>query len=319
MTLSLGAQAQWGNKLKNKVLDKLEQKADEKIDKTINSAVDKPVDKTEEKVKESVKTSGDDSDASDRQPPSGHEGMSEDQMNQMMQMFGGGNVSIEDYPDISEIEPSRFKGSFDMVFETTKNGKKKEEGQVSWYVRSYDVAMLPDAEANGQKQDMRMIIQRQKGIMIILTGNGGDKTGMIMELKTMSVDLSDTEFEDDIENMTVDVQKSNTRTINGYKCYKVLAENDEFKSEAWVTEQLPLDFQQLLGFMNVQTKGSNPYEEKFGQIRGMVIESTSTDKKNGEVTFMQMKNIQVGNPPDKFFSIDGYNLMKLPDFGGFGG
>lgn len=310
------AQAQWGNTLKNKVINKLENKAEEKVDKAINNAVDKPVDKTEEKVKSSVKNSGkskEDSGQAATQPP----GQSDQDMEQLMKMLGGGAVSISDYPDLDDIQPSSFKGSFDMDFETSKNGKVKDKGTVGWYVRDYDVAMLPQVETeDGQSAEARMVIFRKKGTMAILTENNGQKTGMIMKMKTISVDLSEVEEMEDLENMTVKVHKNERRNIDGYNCYKVTAFNDEFESESWVTEDIPLNMQEMFGFMNVQSKGgNNPYEEKFGHIKGMVIEATSTDKKSGEVTKMNMRNIKVGSPDAAMFSTDGYQMMALPDFG----
>jgi len=305
----------WGNKLKNKVVNKLENKADQKADQAIDKAIDESVDQTEQKVKESVKGSNSDSGESSTDQPPQKNIPSDADMQQFLEMMGGGDVSIHDYPDLDDVQASEFTGSFDMYFETTENGKKKDEGTVSWYVGDYEVVMVPKVESDKGGQASRIIINRKKGVMTILTDNNGEKTGMVMKMKEISVDLSDVEEVKDLEDMTVKVMKNEIRMVNGHRCYKVLAYNDEMESVTWVTEDIPLNMQQLLGFMNVQSKGKNAYEEKFGHITGMMIESTSTEKKSGNISKVSMQDIKIGYPQTDVFNTEGYQLMALPDFG----
>jgi hypothetical protein len=307
----------FGSKLKDKVTNKMKQKGDQKLDQAVDSAIDKPVDKTEQKVKESVKNSGDNENGNEMNGQGGQP--SEAQMQQYMQMFGGsGAVSIEDYPDLDEIEPSSFNGSFDMDMETWKNGKQKDDGTISWYIRDYDVAIRPEIESDGKRQSARMIIQRKKGIMIMLNEDSDEKTGMVMKMKTLSVDLTETESAEQLENMNVEVDRNTRKNINGYDCYKVRTWDETFESISWVTEDLDLDMRQLFSFLSIQPGGKNPYEEKFSHIRGMVIESTSTDKKTGEKDILTLNNIVKGSPDGTMFSTEGYDLMQMPDIGAFG-
>lgn len=331
ITVQVDAQS-FGNKLKNKVINKLENKADEKIDKSINSAVDKPVDKTEEKVKESVKndekgssTSSNSNSSSksnsNSNSSSSQQGQpSQEDMAKYMEMMGGGAVSMEDYPDIDEIVPSSFVGSFDMYVTTTKNGKAKDDGMISWYIDKYDVVMIPQMENNGKQAESKIIINRKKGVMTMLTNDGGKKSGIVMKMKTIVVDLSKTDVEGDNSDMNVQILKNEKQTINGYPCYKVLASNDEMESEAWVTEKIALNMQQMFSFMDMRAKGdNNAYDDKIAQIEGWPIKTISKDKKTGEVTTMEMKNIKDGYIPANITSTEGYSLMQLPDFGGFPG
>jgi hypothetical protein len=101
-------------------------------------------------------------------------------------------------------------------------------------------------------------------------------------------------------------------------CYKVKAWNDKFESESWVSDKIGINFQDLMGFMSVKSQGKNAYEEKFGHIQGIPIQTVSKDKKTGEVSTMDILNVKSGKPDAKWFSSDGYELMALPDIGGFG-
>ncbi|MCP4121040.1 MAG: DUF4412 domain-containing protein [Bacteroidetes bacterium] len=298
----------WGNKLKNKVVNKLENKADQKADQAIDNAVDQ----SEQKIKESVKSN--EKEKSGQQPPP-DERVTEQDMLQFLEMMGGSTVSIDDYPDLDAVQPSDFKGSFDMSFENSSDGKVKDQGTVSWHIREYDVAMIPMVEDPNAPQNARIVIDRKKGVIVILTDNNGEKTGMITKMKETSVDLSDVEEAKDLDNLIVKVFKHEIRMVNGYKCYKVLAYNDEMESVSWVTEQITLDMAQLMSFMNIQSQDKSTYEEKFGHIKGMMIESTSTEKKTGEVNKVSMQNFKIGYPQTDVFSTEGYNLLSLPDFG----
>lgn len=307
----------FGTRMKDKLVNKMQNKAEQKIDKAMDSAIDKPVDKTEKKVKESVKK---DKKNSGQQPPSNGAGYDEEQMNQLMNMMGG-NASIEDYPDLDNIQPSKFKGSFDMIVASyDKNGKPKKDGagDIKWFIRDYEVAMLPLLEVEGEQQEARMIINRKKGTMTVLTESNGSKTGMIMEMNTISSSLDNSDWEEEVSDMQVDIQRNVRRTVNGYPCYKVKVWDDEFESESWVTESIPLSIQDLFGFMSMQGK-DNPYEEKFGHLKGMAVQTKSTNKKTGEVDTMDLKNVKAGNPDPSMFSTDGYQLMALPSgMGNFG-
>ena len=338
-SISLPAQSSFGNKMKDKLLNKMKNKGEEKVDQTIDSAVDKPVDKTEKKVKESVKGSSSaegsaagstqpvNNDSSNKEadpsaPADGNQQTpSDEQMQKWMESMGGGAVSIEDYPDLDEIQPSSWVGSFDMVTKGhDKNGKplSDQDGSVSWFVNPYDVAMIPDITVNGERQDSRMIVKRKQGILIMLTNDNGNKTGFVIKLKTMSVDLSQTTIEDDMKDVQVEVNKNVTQIVNGQKCYKVRAWNDEFESISWVRD-IGLSFHDLMSFMSVKSQGKSEYEDKFGHIRGIPIRTTSTDKQTGNVFVMDILNLYEGTPNSGMFNDEGYNLTEMPDFGGFGG
>lgn len=311
MAMSLNVNAQsFGSRLKNKVLNKLENKAEEKIDKAVNNAIDKPVDKTEEKVKESVKkdnSSQKSSSSNSQQTPS------EDDMSKYMEMFGGGTVSISDYPDVKDVQASNWTGSLEMVYTTQKgNGKISDDGNVTFYIGNYDVVIKSD-----DMEDGRIIINRKKGVTIVLTESSGQKTGMVMDMKQTILD-TDAVYETadvDLDDINIQVFKNERKTINGYNCHKMVVSDDEFKTVAWVTDELNLDMSKMMGLMNVRSKENSKYEEKFGNITAWPIKSTTTDKKSGEISTMETKNVKKGALPASITSTDGYQLMKLPSFG----
>jgi len=313
----------FGNKLKNKVLNKIENKADEKIDKSINSAVDKPVDKTEEKVKESVKSdktksnsnsnSNSNNSSAGSSQDGGMAGYSEEDIANMMQMMENMNteVQLSDFPDQSNVQPSPFVGSFDMVIEDyKKNGSLGETTTISWYVDKFDMAMIPETK-DSRGEGSKVIMNRKKGLMIVLTGGN---TGMVMKTSDIGNMVGNSDYmQDDIDDVKVQVFKNITEVIEGKKCYKVVVSDDETESTAWVTENLGVRMDQLFGYMGMQSKGENKYEEKFGKIQGFAMKVTSIDKSTGEKTVMLTKNIKQGSIPAGMTSTEGYKLTQMPD------
>jgi hypothetical protein len=311
----------FGSQLKNKVVNKLENKANEKIDKSIDSAVDKPVDKTEEKVKESVKSDNSsnsntksNTNASSNQNPT----MSESDMSSFMNMMNT-NVKLSDYPDVTGATPSSFIGSFDMIVESyKKNGAKEDGTKISWYVDKFDLVMLPEMEGSNGVDASKIIINRKKALMIVLTNSGGNKMGMVMKMSDIDDLVANSEFVDEqIDDFKIQVFKNETQVIEGKKCFKIVASDDEYITESWITEDIAIRIDQIFGYMSMQSKGENKYEEQFGNIQGWAMKSTSTNKVTGEKTIMYTKNIKQGNVPAGITSTEGYQLMEMPDMSNF--
>ncbi len=304
--------AQFGSKLKNKVFDILEKSTEEKVEEKTEEVFDKSTEKAEESIKKDNKKT--------TTPPPEEPAYNEADLQKLMEMMEQmtSNSTPIDYPDIEGVEPSNFIGSLEMLIEQyAANGqrKKDEDGNISWFIDEYKVAIVPVAKLNGEQQDTRMIVNRKKGTMTMLTNDGGEKQGVIMKMNDINLNIEDTELEEEIENTTVKITNE-TKIIDGYKCKKVLASSDDVETETWITDQVPLSIDKLFGLMsfNIQSKGKNPYEEKFGHIKGLPIESTSKDKTTGEVSKMSIKNIVRGYVDKSKFSTEGYQMSAMPNF-----
>jgi hypothetical protein len=124
-------------------------------------------------------------------------------------------------------------------------------------------------------------------------------------------------IEEELSDTKVQIFKNETQVIEGKTCYKVLVSDDEFETESWITENIAIKMEHLFGYMNMQSKDQNKYEEKFGNIQGWAMKSTSTDKKTGEKTIVLTKNIKQGAIPVGMSSTEGYKLMEMPDMSNF--
>lgn len=321
-TTTIQAQS-FGNKLKNKVLNKLENKGNEKIDKAINNAIDKPVDKAEKEVKESVKGNNKNNTKSNSNSNSntnynsngaqtGNPGFSEADMANFMNMMNS-EAKVSDFPDQPNVTASPFIGSFDMNIESYKsNGKQTENSTIKWYIDKYDMVMIPESNGSNDLNGGKVVINRKKGLMIVLTG---ENTGMIMKMSDIADLAANSDFiEEEVDDVKVQVFKNVTQVVGGEKCYKVEVEDDEFKSTAWIAEGFGIRMDQLFGYLGTSNqKGQNKYEDKFGHIKGWAMKSTSVDKKSGEKTVMTTENLKKGSIPAGITSTDGVKLMQMPD------
>ena len=168
--------------------------------------------------------------------------------------------------------------------------------------------MFPEID---DAQGAKIIMNRKKGIMIVLTG---ESTGMIMKMTDIGDLVENSDYvQDEIDDVNVQVFKNVTDVIDGQKCYKVVVTDDETESTAWIAENFGIRMDQLFGYMGMQSKGESEYETKFGHINGFAMKVTSIEKSSGKKTVMHTKNINKGPIPSGMTSTDGYKLMQMPD------
>lgn len=204
--------------------------------------------------------------------------------------------------------------TFTMEFQEFKKGKPTKNGavKVTYYLNGDQIAFKP--ELDGQESTV-MIFDGPSKTMITLVDKDGEKTGM--KMKMPKVMLDNDKKEDDKLDFKI-TPTNEAKTILGYDCKKYLMESTDFSGHAWVTEEVDLELEKALTFMDVQKK-SNSNVPNFGDIKGFPLETITKSKKKDESYEMKVTDLKLGTVDESVFNTSGYNITDLSNFMNMGG
>lgn len=235
-----------------------------------------------------------------------------DMLNQFM---GGSSVKIEEQ-DLGIVEPSKFTGSFTMAFETTKADKPIKDGSVTmeFHIDKFQIALIPEKTLEGES---RIIMDRKTGQMTMLTiDKKGKKTGIRMKLPKITIEDDGVSENKNNTKVTITNEK---KTIEGLSCTKVIIEDEEYKTEAWVTEEKDISLIDIFNYIDISSqKQKGTRQDAYSELSGLAMEATTHNKKNGETTLVNIKNLKKGVVDSKVFGSDGYQLIDMSQMMNFG-
>ncbi|MBK8145026.1 MAG: DUF4412 domain-containing protein [Bacteroidetes bacterium] len=197
--------------------------------------------------------------------------------------------------------------------------KPKNNVTIQYYFKNYSCASIFKMERESNGMD-RMIMNFKEGkSTLLMTDRKGRKTGMVMELKNFDwavksgIEKNNKLLEDGDATLTA---TDEYKTIEGYKCRKYLYEDQNYKSEMWVSNNVGMEhvkFNKAVysAFANSKNPNNNAYY-KAG-MNGVVIQTHMYPKGGrSEEAIMTMQNIKADYAPDEMFSTSGYEITVMP-------
>lgn len=278
------------NKVMKKAEDRFEKKADEKIDEGLDKAED-------ELLKESDNENNNSSNGGFN-------------LQNIMNNMGlsGDPVHIEDNYGFDHLIQMRIE-SFN------KKGKKISEGEFITHMNSKAKSMAYQTisgDMADQSQGM-FIIDTENGAMIMLNDEGTQKTGVVFGMEGYMNSLGETyeevELEDTPDNYLANpnVKKTGrTKTIAGFKCEEFTYNDEDMKSNIWITKDMKLNTQD---FFSTLFKTSI-YSHGMGW--GYMMGSTTVDITSGEKSVMQVT--KVDNNSKVKFTMSDYEITNMGSF-----
>ncbi|HFB99483.1 MAG TPA: DUF4412 domain-containing protein [Phaeodactylibacter sp.] len=180
---------------------------------------------------------------------------------------------------ISFISAQKFEGII-----TIKNTKTGALNAV--FTIKKEMAMV---EATAMSQNIKMIKNSKTGEKITITNNDGETVVIVKNTNDMQYRNLNKEHEKrkrPLKNLSVRVTRE-TKKINGYKCYKVVASDGRMQGEAWITKKLkinPFDF--FPAIKKQQNATSKIAKVLQNSMDGFVIEMTIKDTKTKKIEKM---------------------------------
>ncbi|WP_047548549.1 DUF4412 domain-containing protein [Psychroserpens sp. Hel_I_66] len=161
--------------------------------------------------------------------------------------------------------------------------------------------------AKGSDTKMFMVMDGELGVTAMFMEMMGKKVVQKSKLKA-------SDFKSDNDNSDYTFTKIDSKTIMGYDCEGFVSENDDHKITFYITDDVPVSFNQVFGANAKQMpKGFNPeWMEKYAE-NGLMMEMIFVDKKKSKNNMtMNCMSLEKTN-----FSIDAskYGSM-MSAFGG---
>jgi hypothetical protein len=270
----------------NKAKDKVEQRIEERVERKIDEKIDESLDKVEESL-EKDDTSG--NQPSDNENSNDRDARTQARMQGLLKGIGMSGTPVPIADSYS------FNHKIQMQIESyDKSGKKTSDGEFITHLdpASKSLAYQVVSGDIGEKGQGMFIIDAENGATIILSDEGGKKTGLVYGIGSFMQTLGESYDEEALEDSpelylaNPNVKKTgNTKTISGYKCEEYIYSDEESESEIWITKDLKMNTQD---FFSTLFKTSL-YSQGIGW--GYMMEVTTKDKNTGEKSLMRVTDV----------------------------
>jgi hypothetical protein len=308
LAFAIPTQGQVPRRIKDRVKDRTTRKIEDRVVRKVDEAVDKVLDKVEESVEESAKKDPEESETDEG-------GREEVEAGTEME-----NVRVTVEEDDSPYVPvaNEFKGTFTVRIENYgKNGKMAKDSP-AWMTYTFDTWQTgfkmegQDAETSGAT----MIFNLKDNTIVTKINQDGKKQAMRMKRPRIKTTVENVHSDEEIEITNTGI----TETINGYPCVKYLVVSPSEESEVWITKSVDLNYANIAQNFNTsvgtRNKASQYNTNIYGLEEGGVPMRTITKQKNGEYTKTEIESLEEGKVDQDILSLEGYEVMSLPGFGG---
>ncbi|WP_273447621.1 DUF4412 domain-containing protein [Neolewinella agarilytica] len=284
-----------GERAKNRAENRANQRVDQKVDR----AVDDAFNAVGNLFKKKKKKTGAGAESAEPTPTSNRTEGSTNSSSRRNEDGGGAEALGGLFGGGEAWEPYTNPVSFSMrmeILETRKNGKEQKHS-IDMAITSNRLGMRMEDDSN--REANRMILNTEDGkTTIITTDKNGEMSGMRMRVPGIRKAVADA-AEDIHERFTFE-QTGERMTIDGYNCEKVITTDtkDGTITEAWVTQDLNVDSQELfssmMGLFGSSRQRNNGAANSFsGAYPGFPIKASTT---KGNTTYeTHYKNIRVGD------------------------
>lgn len=290
----------------DRTTDRATQKANNRVDQRIDRGIDNGLDAIEGVFRKDRKKKKEKSAQEQSETSNGNVEVTTEQSADGQASFGLFGTSATELKD-----KYAFDHQVDMTIESFDK-KGKSEGKQTMEMFFSDTEAHLGVKAIAEGVSSVSIIDMTNYQMIMLMDMGASKMAM-------AIDFDPSKYADDVET-TEDAtppsfrKTGRTKVILGYKCDEYVMEDETNTFEFWVTGEEQLDIFKAFGAMGASGKGAGGGISSVGDYpRGMTMEFTSTEKKNGEKSVMQVTKIQ--RNISYSISTAGYQVMNMPGGG----
>jgi hypothetical protein len=291
--LCLTISAQTGDRVKNRA----ENRANQRVDQKVDQAVDRTVDKIEGLFRKKKNTD----DPNQEEVPGEAGSTSEAETAEMPSggIFGGanGNGKFEPYENPVPM-------SLSMEVTSTNSRGKEDQAIIHFTFDTWATGMTMVSEDG----NARVLFDNQDGFMTVISESKGELQGFRMRQPQMDYTKAIPE-----ESEYTITATGNSRVIDGYNCQEYLIESEDATTNSWVTTELDVDMAAMARAMTAQARQAKKSGgQKFYNLKGFPIESTSVSKNGKETTISHFYNVKIGGDIDKsVFDTSGVTITSL--------
>ena len=227
--------AQIGNYVRNKAVNAAFRAGDKKVDEKIDEALEKD-------KKEKEGTTGNDKTKTDQNSGNSESGSSNNSSSDARSkaMMGRLGISMERPANIKDKYD--YMGNILMTMQSwDENGES--DGEILYTTHySADKQGFAMKFEGDEKKNSVMIFDNENQMMIILSDEGKDKTGMVMAIANAAGDSTSnsttSEVNDPNDYYSKFKKTGKTKKVSGYECDEYVFEDENLKGSYWMTTDL---------------------------------------------------------------------------------
>lgn len=198
-----------------------------------------------------------------------------------------------------------FTGSMRMEMRMWRNGTEEKDSPASIVMAFTPEKMMMAPKAAGKEQVRMLFDLPNKHTYTLMDDGKGGRTALKMKMMKVNVEGGAAASEDD----AVSVERtSETRSIGGHLCRKIIYTSAEGRGEAWIAEDVPFD---LMDAFSRMTSGRTMQAWQRVHEKGLVMESDWTSSDGQERTTMTIHDLVLGSVAPALLSIDGYEVQDM--------
>lgn len=206
----------------------------------------------------------------------------------------GGVLPINGQPD------EDFEGVITYELKSDEGQDEAKKDQLTFKVKNNKVRIdVQDPESDVSEKGATILIDMNKGKYVTMIEKDGQKMAMAFsldEFKEMMADVGDDEGE---ESAGTNVEVTDeTKDIDGYECKKVVMANDQVQKEAWITQDIEIDFSKLFPVFET-TDNWQRYSDAY---QGFVMEVHNKDLETKK-SYSYIASVNEQSLEDKLFNV----------------
>lgn len=214
----------------------------------------------------------------------------------------------------NQLLAQSFNGSFDLVVSLEYQNGNKRSDTLSYYFGKEKTALLIHSKRN--QPDLRLVFNVKDSTITGLFEQHNKKGGYILPMNLkywpgMLIALRDY----GTGPRTKLKYSGRIKEIQGFTTQEVIAENEEYTANLWVSNTIELTMSSLLAYQSVGSGKDTKELELFDQfgIEGLPLLSHLKSKTDRADVVIRIINISEGDFDEKIFNTDGYSITKIDE------
>lgn len=179
--------------------------------------------------------------------------------------------------------------------EQYSDSKPDEKATLRYYFGNQCFASEMEAQPNQKEEGQMLMVFDVKNMstLTIFTGKEAKKgeKPMAMAAKMPQIDPDKANEGKGVSDFKI-TETNETKTILGYRCRKYIGENDEYRTESWITEDIPQINQRLTMALVAKSSRYAQNTAAYYPENAFVLESTMFNKKKKETYHMKVIEVK---------------------------
>lgn len=208
------------------------------------------------------------------------------------------------------FQPISFSQDFEGII--NYRYKFKDNSVTTFNISGNDVLMVTKVD----NLNFKLLSNRANDIFYMLSEKNGERLAVKNSLNSPHIQKNIEEREKNLKALKkeFDVQVTNeTKTIDGYKCKKIMARSNYGKGVAWVTKEIGFSKNELLPMTNNVGKTFEQRIEMAFAEKGFIMEIETKNFKSGAESHIitEVKQKKIAIRPNSI--LQSYEIMDMTD------